>query len=195
MKLRYIFYHTKALLKKRQTWAVIVTLIFLAFVYSGITFPSIENTYIGVVTYGSKQADEMIDILSKRSALYEIKIYEDDDELKKDILNGTLECGFVFDENFDKFVDKGKLKNTIEYIYSPYTTKGLAAKETIFSAFLDTYSNKIWLKEYPKIFGSFDEDQKKEIIESMEKSNEYYKGSNVIFDIESIYYDVNTDNE
>lgn len=188
MKLRYIFYHLKALLKKRQTWAVIITLAFLAFVYSGITFPSIDNTFIGVVTAGSERAEEMVNSLEERDSLYKVKAYESSEELKKDILNGTLECGFIFDGNFDNMLERGKSKHLIEYVYSPYTTKGLAAKETVFSAFMENYSNEIIMAEYNKIFGSADDETKEEIIESIKKSNEYYKNSDAIFDIESVYY-------
>lgn len=188
MTFRYIFYHLKALLKKRQTWAVVLTLVFLLFVYGGITFPSVENTYVGVVTFGSEHAKTMIDSLENRSALYTFKEYDSEARLKKDVLSGVLECGFVFDGQYDRLVEKGKVKSSIEYVCSPYTTKGLAAKETLFSAFLDDYSNTIVLKEYSKIFGSKDGEEKDKIINSIEESNQYYKNSDVIFDIESIYY-------
>ena len=85
-------------------------------------------------------------------------------------------------------LERGKSKHLIEYVYSPYTTKGLAAKETVFSAFMENYSNEIIMAEYNKIFGSADDETKEEIIESIKKSNEYYKNSDAIFDIESVYY-------
>lgn len=188
MKFRYIYYHLKALLKRRSTWAVVVTVVFLVFVYWGITFPSIDNTFIGVVTADSERACSIIESIEGRSSLYGIKRYDSADELKNDVMSGKLECGFVFDDNFDRMVDKGKLKNLIEYVHSPYTTKGLAAKETVFSAFLENYSNDVIQKEYGKIFGSFDDETKDDITKSIKESNEYYLEGNEIFDIESVYY-------
>lgn len=184
MKFRYVFYHVKALLKKRETWVLIATIIFLIFVYNGITLPSSDNTSIGVVLSDSSRASSIASIMENKTSLYTISEYKDIDSLKTDVLSGKIECGFIFSDDFDKLMERGKLKDTVKYIYSPYTTKGIAIKETVSSAILEEYSDEILKKQYSKMFGSQDPELKSEILSKLYEQNHYYLDGNDIFEVD-----------
>ena len=183
-KMRFLYYHLKALLKHREPWVLLGTIVLLIVVFKDITFPSVDNTRVGVVLYDSYRAIAVTDGLIEKSGVYEVTLYEDPESLKKDVLSGELECGFIFDEEFDAKADRGRLNGTIEYVSSPYTTKGLVAKEALFASFLQNYSNDILKKDYPKMFGNQDESLKEEIMELLSDRNAYYINSNDIFEVD-----------
>ena len=183
-KWRFLYYHTKAFLKHREPWVLLATLILLFFVFKNITLPTVDNTRIGVVTYDSYRASDTVSMLEDTSRVYEVVRYEDEESLKKDVRSGDIECGFIFNEDFDRLVEKGRTRGRIGYVYSPYTTKGLVAKESLFAAFLKNYSNDILEEDYPKMFGNQDESLKEEIMELLRDRNAYYIDSNEIFEVE-----------
>ncbi len=184
IKMRFLYYHLKAFLKHREPWVLLGTIVLLIFVFKDIKFPSVDNTRIGVVTYDSYRAVAVTDRLKEKSGVYEVTLYDDPELLKKDVQRGELECGFIFNEEFDSKADRGRLNGSIEYVSSPYTTKGLVAKEALFASFLQNYSNDILEREYPKMFGNQDESLKEEIMELLSDRNAYYINSNDIFEVD-----------
>ncbi|MCR4850675.1 MAG: hypothetical protein K5870_05380 [Lachnospiraceae bacterium] len=181
---RFLYYHLKAILKHREPWILMATAVVLVFVFKDITFPSVDNTRVGVVTYDSYRADAVAEGLKSRSGVYQVTVYDDPYSLRRDVQKGELECGFIFDEEFDQKADRGRLNGSIEYVYSPYTTKGLVAKEALFASFLQNYSNDILAKNYSKMFGNQDESLKGEIMELLSDRNAYYIDSNDIFEVD-----------
>ena len=184
MKLRYIYYHLKALLKRREPWVLIFAVVLLIFVFKGITLPSADNTKVGIVTNGSERAKRVAELMDEDSTIYSVCEYETEEELLTDVRKGALECGFIFDDDFDKLVSHERMKESIQYIYSPYTTKGLVAKESLYSAFLKDYSDDILLSEYRSIFGSNDDSLKEEIEDMLIERNAYYLDGNDIFEVD-----------
>ena len=124
--------------------------------------------------------EKIVDKLDTKDRIFNVKIYEDVDELKSDILSGKTECGFIFADDFDEMVEKRKLKKTVTYISSIYTTKGEIAKETVYGAFLDNYSEYILEDEYEKIFGEKNDEVMSELLEL----NALYKESSSIFTVD-----------
>lgn len=182
MKFRVIFYNIKATLKRRSTIVLILSILFLVLVINGISLPFENNVNVGIMDNNSNYAKACI---SNMDSMYSFITYEDIDKLNKDIVSGKIECGFIFDTDFDKRVEKRALKNTIEYIYSPYTTKGLAIKESIFSSFLKLYSESIISDSFDEIFVEFeDENMKKSAYEELINKNNYYLNSNDIFAVD-----------
>jgi len=182
MNLRVPYYHLKAALKKRSTWILIGSVLLLIFIFSGISLPDNSNVTVGVVTNGRGAS---LSIVENIDSMYKFCIYEDEDSLKSAVKDGTLECGFIFAEKFDDRIEKGRLNNLIEYVYSPYTTKGAVIKETVYSAFLKYYSDHILIGSVEDIFGrTKDEDTRRMIEQSLKDKNAYYMGSNDIFTVD-----------
>ncbi len=184
MIFRRVFYHTKALLKKRSTWVLICSFVLLFAVIKGMTFPDPDNTRIGFILNDSEYAEKIADDMKKTSDVYSIVLYEDKDEMSKEIVNGNLECGFVFDDSFDESFERGKLNNTVEYVSSPYTTKGMAVRESFSAAFMRQYSFDIIKGSYTKVFGRTDKETKEEILNYIKEKNAYYIDSNEIFEVD-----------
>ena len=180
MVIRRLFLRIKASLKKRSTIVVILSIIFLIAVAKSVTVPSLDNTVMGIVLNGSEEGEKIVDKLDTKDRIFNVKIYEDVDELKSDILSGKTECGFIFADDFDDMVEKRKLKKTVTYISSIYTTKGEIAKETVYGAFLDNYSEYILEDEYEKIFGEKNDEVMSELLEL----NALYKESSSIFTVD-----------
>lgn len=182
MNLRVPYYHLKASLKKRSTWMVIISLLFLILIFKGISLPDNNNVTVGVVLNENAESQKIMDNIN---SIYNFSIYDEADSLRQDVKNGTLECGFIFDKSFDEKVKKGRLKNLVEYIYSPYTTKGAVIKETIYSAFLKGYSDLILSDSVVDVFGSdYDKETMEQIEKSLHDKNAYYIDSNDIFTVD-----------
>ena len=182
MNLRVPYYHLKASLKKRSTWMVIISLCLLILIFKDISLPDNKNVTVGVVLNENIESQK---ILENINSIYSFNIYDDEDSLKQDVKNGTLECGFIFDKSFDDKVNKGRIKNLVEYVYSPYTTKGAVIKETIYSAFLKDYSNLMLSDSIGDVFGSdYDGETTKQIEKSLHDKNAYYIDSNDIFTVD-----------
>lgn len=183
-KIRFLYYKAKAMLKHREPWILLCTVVLLVFVFKNITLPRVDNTRIGVVTYDSNRAFDITEKLKDSDSIYEIVRYDSPESLQKDVAKGNLECGFVFDEEFDRLADKGRINGSVEYVYSPYTTKGLVAKEALFASFLQNYSNDILEKNYSKMFGNQDDSLREEIMELLRDRNACYIDSNEIFHVD-----------
>ena len=179
---KYIYYHLKASFKKRSTYVVILSLALFILVIMGIKLPNSDNVTVGVIKNESQIADKCFDNMD---SMYSFIEYENINSLENDIITGTIECGFIFSSNFDRDFSKGRLKNSIDYIYSPYTTKGLAIKESIFSSLLTLYSNNILLSSFDEIFIDFEDEKTKEKAkDELIEKNAYYLSSNDIFAVD-----------
>lgn len=180
IKFKYLFYHTKALLKKRSTWALLISIVLFVMIILGINTPDALNTRLGIITNDSTYAKKIIANIKNGDGVYEIIEYDNQDALKEDVLSGKIECGFIFSDKFDKKAREGRMKDTIEYIFSPYTTKGLVAKETLYASFLKYYSEVILMDNYEKIYGEYDEEKADYLL----KQNSEYQDSQDIFTVD-----------
>ncbi len=98
-----------------------------------------EGTTLNVGVY-FEEDDELIlaikDKLFNREDAFEFTLYEDEDELKKDVMTGKLECAYVFNENFSSAIDKGKYKNSIQLFVSNSTMLDSSVNEVIFASLI-----------------------------------------------------------
>lgn len=183
--MRKIYYGIKASLKRSSTWIVIASLVLLTAVFMGISIPDGNGTKLGIISGESKRAEEIIEKIKESDSIYEIVRYDDREELVKDLKKGITECGFVFASDFDANIEKGRLKGQIEYISSPYTTKGLVAREVVFAAFLKEYGRDILDEKFPELFeGVSDETDDVGISEFMHNSYAKYLESTDIFTVD-----------
>lgn len=59
--------------------------------------------------------------------------YSDMEDLKKDVMLGKLEAGYVFDRDFSKKIESGDFDDCLKTYYSPATVMSSAGNEIIFS--------------------------------------------------------------
>lgn len=181
----FVYYklQLKLWLKRRICWLQILFLVLLLLVIGGIHIPDAKNNRIGLagVTSGITQTIE--DRLMQKGDVYEFVAYETSEELEQAVEAGELECGFAFAEDFEKQYEKGSFTDSITYVYTPFTAKGLAVKETVYGAVLELYGEKLLQQNQETIVGQSSEEASTMLAERYE----YYLNSDAIFHTEVIY--------
>ncbi len=181
----FVYYklQLKLWLKHRICWLQILFLVLLLLVIGNIHIPDAKNSRIGLAGVTSGIAQNIADRLMQKSDVYQFITYEDPEELEQAVEAGELECGFVFTEDFTKRYEEGSFTDSITYVYTPFTTKGLAVKETVYGAVLELYGEKLLQQNEETIVGQSSE----EISAMLADRYEYYLNSDAIFHTEVIY--------
>ena len=181
----FVYYklQLKLWLKYRICWLQILFLVLLLLVIGGIHIPDTKNSSIGLAGVTSGITQTIADRLMQKSDVYEFVAYETSEELEQAVEAGELECGFVFDKEFAKQYEEGSFTDSITYVYTPFTTKGMAVRETVYGTVLELYGEKLLQQNQETIVGQSSE----EISAMLTDRYEYYLNSDAIFHTEVIY--------
>ena len=181
----FVYYklQLKLWLKHRICWLQILFLVLLLLVIGGIHVPDAKNSRIGLTGVTSGITQTVADRLLQKSDVYQFTTYEDTEQLEEAVRSGELECGFVFAEDFEKQYEKGSFEDSITYVYTPFTTKGMAVKETVYGTVLELYGEKLLQQNQETIVGQSSEEASTMLAERYE----YYLNSDAIFHTEVIY--------
>ncbi len=181
----FVYYklQLKLWLKHRICWLQILFLVLLLLVIGGIHVPDAKNSRIGLTGVTSGITQTVADRLLQKSDVYQFTTYEDTEELEQAVEAGELECGFVFDKEFAKQYEEGSFTDSITYVYTPFTTKGMAVRETVYGTVLELYGEKLLQQNQETIVGQSSE----EISAMLADRYEYYLNSDAIFHTEVIY--------
>ena len=181
----FVYYklQLKLWLKHRICWLQILFLVLLLLVIGGIHIPDAKNSRIGLAGVTSGITQTIADRLMQKRNVYEFVAYETSEELEQAVEAGELECGFVFDKEFAKQYEEGSFTDNITYVYTPFTTKGLAVKETVYGAVLELYGERLLQQNQEIIVGQSSEEASTMLAERYE----YYLNSDAIFHTEVIY--------
>lgn len=181
----FVYYklQLKLWLKHRICWLQILFLVLLLLVIGGIHIPDTKNSSIGLTGVTSGITQTIADRLLQKSDVYQFTTYEDTEELEQAVEAGELECGFVFAEDFEKQYEKGSFADSITYVYTPFTTKGMAVRETIYGTVLELYGEKLLQQNQETIVGQSSEEASTMLAERYE----YYLNSDAIFHTEVIH--------
>lgn len=181
----FVYYRLqlKLWLKHRICWLQILFLVLLLLVIGGIHIPDTKNSSIGLAGVTSGITQTIADRLMQKRNVYQFTTYEGSEELEQAVEAGELECGFVFAEDFEKQYEKGSFADSITYVYTPFTTKGMAVRETIYGTVLELYGERLLQQNQETIVGQSSE----EISAMLADRYEYYLNSDAIFHTEVIY--------
>ena len=181
----FVYYklQLKLWLKHRICWLQILFLVLLLLVIGGIHIPDTKNSSIGLAGVTSGITQTIADRLMQKSDVYEFVAYETSEELEQAVEAGELECGFVFDKEFAKQYEEGSFTDSITYVYTPFTTKGMAVRETVYGTVLELYGEKFLQQNQETIVGQSSE----EISAMLAERYEYYLNSDAIFHTEVIH--------
>lgn len=181
----FVYYklQLKLWLKHRICWLQILFLVLLLLVIGGIHIPDAKNSRIGLTGVTSGITQTIADRLLQKSDVYQFTTYEDTEELEQAVEAGELECGFVFDKEFAKQYEEGSFTDSITYVYTPFTTKGMAVRETVYGTVLELYGEKFLQQNQETIVGQSSE----EISAMLAERYEYYLNSDAIFHTEVIH--------
>ena len=181
----FVYYklQLKLWLKHRICWLQILFLVLLLLVIGGIHIPDTKNSSIGLAGVTSGITQTIADHLMQKRDVYQFTTYEGTEELEQAVEAGELECGFVFDKEFAKQYEEGSFADSITYVYTPFTTKGMAVRETVYGTVLELYGEKLLQQNQETIVGQSSE----EISAMLADRYEYYLNSDAIFHTEVIY--------
>lgn len=181
----FVYYklQLKLWLKHRICWLQILFLVLLLLVIGGIHIPDTKNSSIGLAGVTSGITQTIADHLMQKRDVYQFTTYEGAEELEQAVEAGELECGFVFDKEFAKQYEEGSFTDSITYVYTPFTTKGMAVKETVYGTVLELYGEKLLQQNQETIVGQSSEEASTMLAERYE----YYLNSDAIFHTEVIY--------
>ena len=181
----FVYYklQLKLWLKHRICWLQILFLVLLLLVIGGIHIPDTKNSSIGIAGVTSGITQTIADRLMQKRDVYQFTTYEGTEELEQAVEAGELECGFVFDKEFAKQYEEGSFTDSITYVYTPFTTKGMAVRETVYGTVLELYGEKLLQQNQETIVGQSSE----EISAMLADRYEYYLNSDAIFHTEVIY--------
>lgn len=181
----FVYYklQLKLWLKHRICWLQILFLVLLLLVIGGIHIPDTKNSSIGLAGVTSGITQTIADRLMQKRDVYQFTTYEGTEELEQAVEAGGLECGFVFDKEFAKQYEEGSFTDSITYVYTPFTTKGMAVRETVYGTVLELYGEKLLQQNQETIVGQSSE----EISAMLADRYEYYLNSDAIFHTEVIY--------
>lgn len=170
----------KTWVRRKSSWIQLAGMILVVLLIAGIRIPDSNNTVIGLCNQDSGLASDVTDSLLSSKSVFQFQLYEEEEELKEAVIRGEVETGFIFEEGLSKKLEQGKKKNLITVITTPLTTKGAVAKETVFAAFLERYSQEILLEQEEQVFGK----ESKEISEALLEKNQEYLKSDELFRVD-----------
>lgn len=180
---RYLIWYVLSLknyLKKRSSYLTILGMIVLIWLISGISTPDSLNMKTGLYCGMSSVAHQIKDSLVAEESDFEFVIYEEEETLIQDVIQGKIDCGFVFAEDFDKMFECRDTVDGITYYKTPFSTKGEVLKEKIFASYFELYSRNILEDAETDVFGNKNPERLEELLEK----NELYLEGNAVFHLE-----------
>ena len=166
----------KAWAKKKSSWIQLVGMVLVILLIIGTQLPDANNTVIGICNQDGEFVEDVIEKLENKESVFQFKRYEEPEKLREAVVEGKVESGFIFEEGLEEKLEKSRKNKLITCISTPLTTKSAVARETVFVAFLERYSEDILLEQEEQVFGK----GSSEISEMLlEKNQEYLNGDKI----------------
>lgn len=146
-------------LKKPLLWIMCLLMVLCTWASFSLTLPDATRRNV-LIFVENKVDNSFANILSKRliemsknkESVFDFKEISSRKELEQEVIRGKAECGFIFDKELDKKIEKGKLSKAIVYVSSNYTVKGTVARETVSSCFFSMYGEVLLRQNYEELF-------------------------------------------
>ncbi len=142
----------KQYLYKHYRWILLLlsVALFLRFVQPANNEEGFAGLSVGVCTSDEK-GKELLKRLqgakqkvsSTEEGVFRFREYDEQEDMLRDIKNGTLECGYVLPEGFFEKLAKGKLHNRITLYYSGSSGAHKLSYEVVFSHLFGMLSEEI----------------------------------------------------
>ena len=101
---------------------------------------------IGVCA-GDENGRKLLSGLKEEEEIFRFLAFEDEEEMIRQVENGTLECAYVLPENFYENMAEGKVRNQIILYYSPGSGVHKLSYEVVFSHLFSMLSGEV-LKDW-----------------------------------------------
>ena len=131
----------KRALKSPAVLALSVLAVLLYAVIALTALHGERETSFGLMAGEGVCADSVREVIAgSGSSICPCVIYTDQNKLRRDVLRGSLDCGFVLTDELDEAALSGREGEGVIYYYTPATREGLILKEKVFSGILRAVS-------------------------------------------------------
>ena len=170
---------------KKSSLILIAGMLLLLWIIAGIRIPDSSNVKVGLYNADGQFAESIKEKLLDSDGVFEFESFSDEEMLKDAVTGGKIECGFIFERGMEKKLNRadGRHRDLIAYVATPLTTKGSVAKETVYAAFLEKYSEKLLLREQEAVFG----EENQEVSGLLLEKNAGFLEGDQIFDMNFAY--------
>lgn len=142
-----------------------------------------DEAYRGIsvgVCIEDEKGRELLEKLEKENGIFRFLLCVGEQEMIRQIENGTLECGYVLPQGFYDNLLQGKVTRQITLYYSPASAAHKISYEVVFADLFEILSQDI-LKEYLRENGSYKGVEQKEAVERLLDLNARYAGDGSTF--------------
>ncbi|MDE7447010.1 MAG: ABC transporter permease [Lachnospiraceae bacterium] len=140
----------KQYLQKHRLWIIFLFVAVFAIGIIGRVSGLRQEEYRGIavgVCWEDEKGKELFRELEEEEGIFRFLGYTDEEEMIRLVENGTLECGYLFPEDFyDQLLEKGA-KRQITLYYSPASSAHKISYEVVFAKLFEVLSEDI-LTEY-----------------------------------------------
>lgn len=137
-------------------WLLLVMGVLLRLLEGRFMQQEYAGMMIGVYAQ-DEQGRELLDLLQQEEGIFRFLSFNSEEELRRQVENGSLECGYVLPEGFYRELLSGKFRRQIGIYYSPASSAHRISYEVVFSRLYQEFSDRI-LEDYLKESG-FDSEQ------------------------------------
>lgn len=171
----------KSWVRRKTSWLQLAVMLLLALAVTGIHWPKTDNTSVGLYPSRDALAQKVTDLLAERESVFDFIVYDDEETMHQHIISGRIDCGFAFDKDFEKNINADKQDEQILFMCTPSFAKGMVARETVYSAFLEVYSRDMLSKYQKEIFGNNHDDE--EVRKLLLEKYDYYLDNTELFQV------------
>ena len=149
----------------------------ILYVIANTKIPDQTCRVVALCTNGQQEAEAVADELAGSDSMFTFVRTGDNAKMAEMVTSGKAECGFEFCKDFDKRVSDGDIEATVKFVSSDFTTKGLVARETVFTAFDRIYGKQLLAAQGKQLFSSDD------AAEKIQERYRYYLEGNKVFKV------------
>lgn len=132
-------------------WLLLVMGVLLRLLEGRFMQQEYAGMMIGVYAQ-DEQGRELLDLLQQEEGIFRFLSFNSEEELRRQVENGSLECGYVLPEGFYRELLSGKFRRQIGIYYSPASSAHRISYEVVFSHLYQEFSDRI-LEDYLKESG------------------------------------------
>lgn len=147
-------------------------------------FHSKDTEYQGIlvgVCAEDEKGSRLLHKLQGEKGVFKFQGYSNQEEMIREIENGTLECGYLLPEGFYENILAGKITRQITLYSSPVSSAHKISYEVVFADLFEILSEDI-LEEYLRESG-YQEDELERAEEELRKLNARYAGDGSTFHV------------
>ena len=188
MRRRWFPIQLKRALRHPGTYVIALLLLLTFLLVNYVRFYDREQAPFGLIAGDGICAGNIVSRFKDADSDSPIRcrIYQDEKTMRRDVLAGRLDCGFILKDNLDESVFEETKEPAVIYLHTAATRKGLVVREQIYAALIDTKAEQILdeMAHSKKSFKHGDDELARRLIE---RKNEYLESDDifqVIFETE-----------